>query len=72
MLGLPVGRLQLLGFLEWAVSIIAAHRRQWLEVRRQRKERSVLLLPATLWQLLKVVANSCRTVGCGVIPVSST
>ena len=60
---------QWVGYSCWAswsglsVSIIAAHRRQWLEVRRQRKERSFLLLPATLWQLLEVVANSCRNSG---------
>ena len=43
--------------------LISAHRRQWLEIRRQRKERSFLLL--------EVVGNSCKNSGGGVIPVSS-
>ena len=38
--------------------LVSANRKQWLEIRRQRKERSFLLLPLTLWQLLEVTGNS--------------
>lgn len=55
----------------WSVLFAPASRRRWLEIRRHRKARSLLLLPPKVWQLLEVVGNSGLSWGGAVIPVSS-